>query len=82
MRVNRSESAAGPVGRRLETALETLQQRRDAYLGYPVAKDFRFSALAEFLDVPLNNLGDPFSDSTWQMATREFEREVLADAAR
>ena len=66
---------------RLEACLTVLEERRDQYLGYPVSKDFRFSDLADFLNVPLNNLGDPFSDSTWQMATREFEREVLADAA-
>jgi len=66
---------------RLNEALGRLRERRDSYLGYPVAKDFSFHELADFLDVPLNNLGDPFSPSTWQMASREFEREVLGDAA-
>lgn len=66
---------------RLAEALTLLRDKRDSYLGYPVSKDFSFSELADFLDVPLNNLGDPFSDSTWQMATREFEREVLCIAA-
>ncbi|MEA5445377.1 histidine decarboxylase [Gammaproteobacteria bacterium AB-CW1] len=66
---------------RLQTCLAELEERRDSYLGYPVARDFSFSELADFLDVPLNNLGDPFSDSTWQMATRELEREVLELAA-
>jgi histidine decarboxylase len=65
----------------LDHTLQSLQSRRDAYLGYPVSKDFRFSELAEFLDVPLNNLGDPFTDSTWKMDTRAMEREVLSMVA-
>lgn len=65
----------------LDEALQVLRERRDSYLGYPVAKDFRYAEMGEFLDVPLNNLGDPFNDSTWQMATRTFEREVLGLAA-
>lgn len=47
------------------------------FLGYPVAKDFDYTELLPFLEFPLNNVGDPFADSTWKVATREFEREVV-----
>jgi histidine decarboxylase len=33
--------------------------------------------LERFLRFPLNNLGDPFVDSTFAVSTREFEREVV-----
>lgn len=48
------------------------------FLGYPVSKDFDYTELLPFLQFPLNNLGDPFADSTWKVATREFEQEVVA----
>lgn len=47
------------------------------FLGYPVSKDFDYTELLPFLQFPLNNLGDPFADSTWKVATREFEQEVV-----
>ncbi|WP_139800786.1 histidine decarboxylase [Geothermobacter hydrogeniphilus] len=67
---------------RLEQLLANLRERTGTFLGYPVAKDFDCSALAPFLDLPLNNLGDPFAPSTYQVDSREFEREVVAFAAR
>jgi histidine decarboxylase len=55
-----------------------IKDRTDNFLGYPVAKDFDYSELLPFLEYPLNNVGDPFADSTWKVATREFEQEVVA----
>lgn len=62
---------------RLDQLLGEVAQRTEHFLGYPVAKDFDYSALLPFLAYPLNNLGDPFADSTWKVASREFEREVV-----
>lgn len=62
---------------RLHELLERAQRARDSFLGYPVSKDFDYAHLAEFLGVPLNNLGDPFTDSTWKVDSREIEREVV-----
>lgn len=62
---------------RLQELLRQAEQARDDYLGYPVAKDFDYRSLAEFLGVPLNNLGDPFTDSTWRVDSRAIEREVV-----
>ncbi|WP_374350462.1 histidine decarboxylase [Chitinimonas sp.] len=63
---------------RLQQLLAQVAERTDNFLGYPVAKDFDYSELIPFLQFPLNNLGDPFADSTWKVASREFEREVIA----
>lgn len=63
---------------RLDGLLAEVGVRTRHYLGYPVAKDFDYSTLLPFLSYPLNNLGDPFADSTWKVASREFEREVVA----
>ncbi|HEX6928880.1 MAG TPA: histidine decarboxylase [Gammaproteobacteria bacterium] len=62
---------------RLRELLEKVEAARDEYLGYPVSKDFDYSSLADFLGVPLNNLGDPFTDSTWKVDSRALEREVV-----
>jgi histidine decarboxylase len=67
---------------RLDLLLERLQEQTEMFLGYPVAKDFDCRALAPFLELPVNNLGDPFAPSTYQVDTREFEREVVTFAAQ
>ena len=33
--------------------------------------------MADFLRFPLNNIGDPYDDSSYMVGTREFEREAL-----
>lgn len=62
---------------RLEKFIHKIGQYTDSYMGYPVSKDFDYLELAELLKYPLNNLGDPFIDSTWKVDSREFEREVI-----
>jgi histidine decarboxylase len=62
---------------RLKYFLDGIKEKTENCLGYPVSKDFDYSELFEFLKYPLNNLGDPFSSSTWKVDTREFEREVV-----
>lgn len=54
-----------------------LEERTQNFLGYPVSKDFDFSELSRFLAFPINNLGDPFVDSTYAVDTREMEKEVI-----
>ena len=66
-----------PLPERLRQLLADATERTREYLGYPVSKDFDYSALADLLKVPLNNLGDPFSDSTWRVDSRALEREVI-----
>lgn len=62
---------------RLRDFLDGIKARTENFLGYPVSKDFDYKDLYEFLKYPLNNLGDPFTPSTWKVDTREFEREVI-----
>lgn len=64
--------------RALDDLYERLAQRNRDALGYPAAKDFDCTPLLRFLQLPLNNVGDPFAESTYQVETRPFEREVLS----
>lgn len=65
------------MNNRLEQLKKEIQNARDSFLGYPVSKDFDYSELVDFLKYPVNNLGDPFSSSTYKVHTHEIEREVV-----
>lgn len=67
--------------RRLDALYQSLEQATERFLGYPVSKDFEMGPLERFLRFPLNNLGDPFVDSTFAVGTRELEREVVGFVA-
>ena len=62
----------------LTSLLEKVKDKTDHFLGYPVSKDFDYSELMPFLQYPMNNLGDPFVDSTYAVDSREMEKEVVA----
>ena len=62
---------------RLENLLKDIEGKTERILGYPVSTDFNFDKLNEFLKYPLNNLGDPYTKSTWKVDSREFECEVI-----
>lgn len=61
----------------LQNRLIDIQEKTKNFLGYPVSKDFDYSELMPFLFYPLNNLGDPFVDSTYAVDSREMEKEVV-----
>src|SRR3954471_14836949 len=61
----------------LHALLEKIAHKSNNFLGFPVAKDFDYLQLMPFLQYPLNNLGDPFVDSTYGVDTREIEKEVI-----
>ncbi|MGM9477599.1 histidine decarboxylase [Pedobacter sp. GSP4] len=61
----------------LSDLLETIKTQTDLFLGYPVAKDFNYQDLIDFLKYPMNNLGDPFVNSTYGVGSRELEKEVV-----
>ncbi|MCX2453278.1 histidine decarboxylase [Pedobacter sp. PLR] len=63
--------------KRLSELYEKVQDRTRLFLGYPVSKDFDYTELLPFLQYPINNLGDPFTESTYAVDTREMEREVI-----
>lgn len=62
---------------RLNELYETLKERSDSYLGYPSNRAFDYSVIERFLALPVNNIGDPFSDSLYGVNTHDFECEVL-----
>ncbi|HRG53245.1 MAG TPA: histidine decarboxylase [Bacteroidia bacterium] len=61
----------------LHALLEKVSQKSNNFLGFPVSKDFDYLQLMPFLQYPLNNLGDPFVESTYGVDTREIEKEVI-----
>jgi histidine decarboxylase len=61
----------------LEKLYEKIQSKTATVLGYPVAMDFDYSELYRFLKYPINNIGDPFIESTYGISTRAMETEVL-----
>ncbi|WP_410220259.1 histidine decarboxylase [Pedobacter sp.] len=62
----------------LQDLLQKVKTNTDHFMGYPVAKDFDYTELLPFLNYPMNNLGDPFVDSTYAVDSREMEKEVIA----
>lgn len=61
----------------LDHLLQKIEKASELFLGYPVSKDFDYSELYPFFNYPINNLGDPFEDSTYKVQTHEMEREVV-----
>lgn len=47
------------------------------FMGYPIAQDFDYSELFPLLAYPLNNVGDPLIESTYELNSRSLEREVI-----
>jgi histidine decarboxylase len=59
-----------------------ISERTQNFLGFPVSKDFDYLELLPFFRYPINNLGDPFHESTYGVDTKEIEREVIHFFAR
>ncbi|HPR00636.1 MAG: histidine decarboxylase [Lewinellaceae bacterium] len=66
----------------LNNLLRRLHSESKNSIGYPVSRDFDYSALAPFLEVAINNIGDPFLEGTYHLETHAMEREVLDFYAR
>ncbi|MDO6406706.1 pyridoxal-dependent decarboxylase [Pantoea phytobeneficialis] len=65
------------VMKRLRNIYSEVIGRQKLSLGYPLNQNFDYSALAPFIDVHLNNLGDPYEANSTLLNTRELEQEVL-----
>ena len=65
------------IEERFKNYLDELNTRNGYSLGYPMAKDFSYDFLADFLNLPLNNLGDPYVAGHYGINTKTFEREVI-----
>ena len=62
----------------LNALMNDLNITNELLIGYPVAKDFDFSELYPSLKYVINNVGDPFIESTYKVQTHKTEREVIA----
>ncbi len=61
----------------LATYVEKVKERSQNFLGYPISIDFDYSELFPLLNYPLNNLGDPLIESTYDLNSRSIERQVV-----
>ena len=66
---------------RLDAIHEDLEEATRRQAGYPANLVYDYSALTPFLRYSLNNIGDPFHESNYQVNTRAIEREVVATFA-
>lgn len=62
---------------RLDEYIAKVKERSQSFLGYPVSIDFDYSEIFQLLKYPLNNLGDPLIESTYDLNSRSIEREVV-----
>ncbi|XOF34970.1 MAG: histidine decarboxylase [Candidatus Electrothrix sp. YB6] len=62
---------------RIDRLYEKIQEKSGTFMGYPCNLDFDYSELYRFLNYAVNNVGDPFISSNYQVNTHEIEREVL-----
>ena len=62
----------------IEEVFGKISDSSKEFLGYPLAKDFDYRQFAPFLNVCLNNIGDPESPSTLLFHTKNIEKEVVA----
>lgn len=62
----------------IEKVYSRVSEKSKGFLGYPVAKDFDYREFAPFLNVCVNNVGDPESPSTFAIDTKDIENKVLS----
>ncbi|WP_255431086.1 histidine decarboxylase [Pedobacter sp. N36a] len=62
---------------RLSSYMKLAEARAKHFIGYPIAQDFDYSELYPLLKLPLNNVGDPWVESTYDLNSRSLELEVL-----
>ncbi|SMC77246.1 histidine decarboxylase [Pedobacter africanus] len=62
---------------RLNAYMKKAEKRSEHFIGYPIARDFDYSELYPLLKLPLNNVGDPQVESTYDLNSRSLEQEVL-----
>lgn len=63
---------------KIEEIYSRISENADNFLGYPLAKDFDLKAFAPFLNICINNVGDPESPSTLAIDTKDIEQKVIS----
>lgn len=62
---------------KLDALYKAIKKDANLFLGYPCTCRFDYSALYQFLDFPMNNVGDPFVPTLFHLNSHNIEREVL-----
>ncbi|WP_299781354.1 histidine decarboxylase [uncultured Formosa sp.] len=62
----------------IQAVYDRIKAHSESFLGYPVAKDFSYSEYAPFLDICINNVGDPENPSTFAIDTKDIEQKCIA----
>ncbi|MET8506295.1 pyridoxal-dependent decarboxylase [Streptomyces sp. NPDC004787] len=71
-------SGHGAVSAYLQRMIDEIGPRRGLTLGYQINQAFDFTALSPFLNMHLNNVGDPYTGASHLLNTRDLERSILA----
>lgn len=71
-------SLASEGNREFEDLLEYIREQYNTFIGYPCRGGFNYREVFDFLDYPINNVGDPFASSSYRVHTRDVEQKVLA----
>lgn len=61
----------------LDNLHKELKDASQRFTGYPCNLCYDYSDLHKFLNFSMNNIGDPFESSNYQINTHHFETEVL-----
>lgn len=70
------------ISKRLDEVFNRIVEENKHIIGYPVSKDFDYSSLYQFLNYPINNVGDPYEEGTGKIQTHTLEREIVDFFAR
>jgi histidine decarboxylase len=62
----------------IDQYMAQIEKRTKSCIGYPVNTDFNFDELSPLFKHPLNNVGDPLVESTYNLASHALEIEVLS----
>jgi histidine decarboxylase len=61
----------------MENLENTLKDALATFIGYPCNTSYDFSEVSKFINIHINNLGNPECSSTYKANTKHIEREVL-----
>ncbi len=75
--VSQKEMTPCMITSRLERIYREFDERRGFSLGYPVNQKFDYTDLSPFINMHLNNAGDPYQADSTLLNARDFEQEVL-----
>ena len=75
--MNATTSLSAEDEGRLRDFYRAMEEESSRSVGYPSNGLFDYSDLYRFLRFPLNNIGDPFVESTYRVHSRSFEKDVL-----